>query len=523
MSSACEYKNPIIPGFAPDPSVAFVNGTFYLVNSSFHIFPGLPIYASQDLKDWTHIGNAINRPEQIDLSKSSIDSFGIAPGITLIAAEGHLAPSIRYHKGTFYVVCTNSVSDGTNLTTQNFYVTTKDIMSDVWSDPIFFEFKGIDPSLFFDDDDRAYAHGSYRPGPVCDPQCAIRQVELDIATGKALSETKEIWKGYLGKNDAEGPHIYKKDGWYYLLTAEGGTFEEHQVDMARSRDIWGPYNSCPSNPILTAYGTDEYVQHTGHGDLFQDGLGKWWITCLGVRKENGRFPLGRETFLAPVEWVTDGWPVIEHPRMSFQRHVLLASPDQQLPHESSPRVEDVYIRDANLADYTFSKDNKTVTLLARSTDLFAPTRSTTFVGKRQRGLDCTVATSLQWDSTSSTTGLSEAGLTVYKEDFRHISIYYDYALSKICFRRFHKFHGGATIMEFEVEPASISKIDFRIQASAMEYKFSFRVGTEWADAGSADTSEMTGIDFTGTIFGVFASSREGKEGGLVVMSCVDII
>ena len=188
---------------------------------------------------------------------------------------------------------------------ENFYITTKDIWSDDWSDPIYFDFKGIDPRLFFDDDGRVHVQGSWREGALHERLCSIRQFEIDVETGKALSDTREIWDGW-AKGDTEGPHVYKKAGYYFLLVAEAGTFEHHLIAIARSRSIWGPYKSYEKNPILTADGMDEYVQNTGHGDLFQDHDGEWLITVLGVRNEDGRFPLGRETFLAPISWPTGG-------------------------------------------------------------------------------------------------------------------------------------------------------------------------------------------------------------------------
>jgi beta-xylosidase len=184
------------------------------------------------------------------------------------------APTIRWHKGIFYIICTNCTLKGEELGVSNFYVSTTDIWSDRWTDPIYFDFHGIDPSIFFDDDDRVYIQGSWRAGPLHEPQCTIRQVEINIATGEYLSEIKELWIGFSGKSDVEGPHIYKKDEYYYLLTAEDGTFETHLIAVARSTNIWGPYESYEKNPLLTAAGTKEYIQNTGHGDLFQDRDGQ---------------------------------------------------------------------------------------------------------------------------------------------------------------------------------------------------------------------------------------------------------
>jgi beta-xylosidase len=209
-------------------------------------------------------GNAVHKSSQkMVLSDANSVGFPIGAGKVLVATVGLLAPTIRFHKGTFFVICTNAshTPDRKGLITKNFYVTTKDIWSGDWSDPIFFDFKGIDTSLFFDDDDRAYIQGSWREGLLTETICTIRQFEVDIGTGKALSETKELWKGFSGKNDAEGPHIYKKDGYYFLVTAECGTFEHHAISVARSMDIWGPYESYAENPILTGQQSLPYLTY----------------------------------------------------------------------------------------------------------------------------------------------------------------------------------------------------------------------------------------------------------------------
>jgi beta-xylosidase len=171
------------------------------------------------------------------LTKATSDKFPIGPNTVLVATTGLFAATIRQHNGIFYVICTNDWGEGPNLIMRNFYVTTEDIWSGEWSDPIWFDFSGIDPSLFFDDDGKSYIQGSWRPSNLLNLKCHISQFEVDLETGKALSETKKIWDGFAGKADAEGPHIYKKDGWYYLLTAEAATFEHHMITKARSRDI----------------------------------------------------------------------------------------------------------------------------------------------------------------------------------------------------------------------------------------------------------------------------------------------
>jgi beta-xylosidase len=377
--------------------------------------------------------NAIHRPSQIDLTKARSDKFPIGPNTVLVATTGLFAATIRQHNGIFYVICTNDWGEGPNLIMRNFYVTTEDIWSGEWSDPIWFDFSGIDPSLFFDDDGKVYIQGSWRPSNLLNLKCHISQFEVDIETGKALSETKKIWHGFAGKADAEGPHIYKKDGWYYLLTAEAATFEHHMITMARSRDIWGPYKSYKNNPVLTAYGTRSVIQNTGHGDLFQDGDGKWWITVLGIRNMDGCYPMGRETFLTPVEWPGGGWPRIELPRLEFERAQISNTGTKEIPiPDESKRHDYVYIRTPNLDDYTFSSDNRILKLIPRTTTLSSFMGTTTFVGRRQRLQDCIARVTLNPLQRGSTIS---AGLTVWKESIRHAEIFYDfscpqYALAK---------------------------------------------------------------------------------------------
>ncbi|RKK08167.1 hypothetical protein BFJ68_g17184 [Fusarium oxysporum] len=164
------------------------------------------------------------------------------------------------------------------------------------------DFDAIDTSLFWDDDDRVYMIDTAGPPP----NTSIRQFEIDVETGKKLSEEKLLWEG-ITKVYPEGPHMYKKDGWYYLLIAEGGCFADHHTIMARSRVIWGPYEANPLNPVLAKTNPDGY---TSHGDLFQDPTGQWYFVCLGVRKKNGRFVMGRESVLTIAAWPQGEYPVI---------------------------------------------------------------------------------------------------------------------------------------------------------------------------------------------------------------------
>jgi beta-xylosidase len=342
----------------------------------------------------------------------------LGPDTNLFATLGLFAPTIRCHKGVFYIICTNARRNNADeLSVHNFYVTCRNIWADEWSDPIWFDFEGIDPSLFFDHDDRVYVQGSHREGAIEDQLCSIRQFEIELVSGRLLSDVKVLWDNGGAKSDIEGPHIYKKDGYYYLLVADGGTFEHHKASIARSRDIWGPFEVYEKNPVLTADNTDEYIQHVGHADLFQDGSGKWWAVALGVRNENGRYPMGRETFLIPVEWPTGDWPSFGWAKTQFHRDGSPGPVGKMFSPKSRARVEDVYIRDAKLDDYQFSPDGGLITLIPRRNDLSAPKNSASFIGKRQRSQSSTATMTLHVPKHKGIV----AGLALYKDDFRHVT------------------------------------------------------------------------------------------------------
>jgi len=313
-----EFTNPILAGFYPDPSICKVGSDYYLVNSTFAYFPGIPIFHSKDLVDWKLVGHILDRPEQLNL-----DGFGVSRGI--------FAPAIRYHNGIFYVTCT--LVDGKG----NFIVYAKN-PADPWSNPIWLpELNGIDPSLFFDNNGKVYiVYNSDAPDnkPLYEGHRTIRIVEFDISKMKVLTEPKILIDGGvdISKNPVwiEGPHIYKFKGTYYLAAAEGGTEENHSEVIFRSDTVFGPYVPYKNNPILTQRNLNpdrKYpVTCTGHADLVQTGNGDWWAVFLGCRpynpfKEN-YYNTGRETFLAPVKWV-NGWPVVNPDFEQVQYHYSL--------------------------------------------------------------------------------------------------------------------------------------------------------------------------------------------------------
>ncbi len=288
--------NPVLCGFYPDPSICRVDKDFYLVNSSFSYFPGVPVFHSRDLAHWEQIGNVLDREEQLPLAGSEI-------------SQGIYAPTIRYYNGIYYMITTN-VSSGGN------FIVTAEKPEGPWSAPYYLgdEAVGIDPSLFFDTDGRCYYTGT-RPNPDgvrYNGDWEIWIQELDLKQMKLIGESMAIWKGAL--KDViwpEGPHLYKVGEYYYLLHAEGGTGPDHSISVARSKKLFQWFEGCPRNPVFTHrnLGMDYPVVNAGHGDLVDDGHGNWYIIMLASRICKQHSSMGRESFLAKVEW-ENGWPVI---------------------------------------------------------------------------------------------------------------------------------------------------------------------------------------------------------------------
>lgn len=297
-----EYLNPILAGFYPDPSICRVDNKFYLINSSFAYFPGLPISESTDLVNWKQIGYVIDRKEQANFSGAGVSG-------------GMYAPTIRYSKGTFYVICTNVSGGG------NFIVTSKNPQGP-WSNPIMIpEVNGIDPDIFFDEDGKVYiTHNGPPPNNISihNGHRAIYMLEYDIDKQKIVGKSKLIVNGGtdMAKKPVwvEGPHIIKKDGFYYLICAQGGTGYNHSEVVFRSKNVSGPYESYENNPILTQShlnpNRENEISTTGHADFVQLSNGDWWSVFLGCRPyESDLYNTGRETFMMPVEW-KNGWPEI---------------------------------------------------------------------------------------------------------------------------------------------------------------------------------------------------------------------
>jgi alpha-N-arabinofuranosidase len=490
------YRNPVLSGVHPDPSAVRVGDWFYFVNSSFEFFPGVPIYRSRDLVHWQALGHVLTRPSQLPLA-------------TAYPSGGIFAPTIRYHAGTFYMITTNVTGGGT------FYVTAKD-PAGPWSEPIWIPGKdGIDPSLLFDDDGKVYltSTGS-SPG--------IYAAQIDVATGKFLTEPRVVWKGTGGRYP-EGPHLYKIAGRYYLMISEGGTEYGHMVTIARAASPFGPFEVCPRNPILTHRNTplDQPIQATGHADLVQDGEGNWWMVFLGIRPQGGYYwhHLGRETFLAPVRWDAQGWPVVNDGKpIALDMHVagLPAAPVPAVPvrddfDERSASPAWNFLRDPVTANYSTAERPGWLTLHGTAVTLDREKGdSPTFVGRRQENLRARMATRI--DFTPARDG-EEAGLALYRAPHAR----YEIGVRGVGAHRevFVRQTVGAYLSTVTASAAAPGRgpLIVQIDAEPTRYHFSFGPTPEHLKPlGDAETrllaTEVTG-GFIGTYVGLYAVAPGG--------------
>lgn len=291
--------NPILPGFHPDPSIIRVEEDYYIAVSTFEWFPGVCIYHSRDLQNWELIARPLERTGQLDMRGND-------------ASGGVFAPCLSYDQGTYYLVYSNVRTHWYEfMDCQNYLVTAKDIKGP-WSDPVYLHSAGFDSSLFHDTDGKKYLVGLIRHYRKDRIQKIFLQ-EYDDKEKRLIGKLKEIYAGS-GISIPEGPHLYKKGGYYYLLTAEGGTEYGHAVTMARSRNIEGPYELHPGNPILTSRDNLRAdLQKAGHADLVETPDGQWYMVHLCARPlpPFRRCPLGRETAIQKVVWKDDEWLYLE--------------------------------------------------------------------------------------------------------------------------------------------------------------------------------------------------------------------
>lgn len=486
-----KIQNPIIRGFYPDPSICEAEGKYYIASSSFQFFPGVPIFESEDLVNWKQVANALTRTSQVELHK--VPSSG-----------GVFAPTLRYHEGTFYMV-TNNNSFG-----KNFYISTTDIYGE-WSEPIFVEQEGIDPSLLFDDGKVYFtSNGSDENGKGCIIQC-----EIDIKTGKKLTESIPVWPGSGGRY-LESPHLYHIGDWYYMMAAEGGTEYGHMITYARSKSPFGPFEGYVKNPVLTNKnlgGNESSIQGIGHGDLIQDKNGNYYIVCLGFRQSGEWQPfhhLGREVFMAPIYWQEDGWFTAgDNGTVTEWMDVALTGKQNTDIYNVSFKsagendLRWLYLRDYHKENYEFTQDG----LKLRGTKITLNEADTpTFIGIRQSEFNTRLSVKVSGDA-------KEAGITFYMDEDQH----YDLALtnengeSQVMLRL--RTGDAEAIKRTVTLPSGVNEADLYVISEPDKYHFYCSVNGVKELLGSARTkylsSEVAG-GFTGVVMGMYAVDEQEK-------------
>lgn len=484
-----QYENPVIKGFYPDPSICKHEDTYYLVCSTFNYFPGVPLFESKDLVNWDLIGYTLSRESQLELAGT-----GNAGGI--------YAPTIRCHNGRFYMVTTH-------VSHSHFYVWTDDIYGE-WSEPIWVDQEGIDPSLYFEDD-KVYFMSN---GNDTEGNAAVLQCEIDVATGKKITETQFIWSGSGGRY-LEAPHLYKINDTYYIIASEGGTEYGHMVIYAKGETPYGPFEQYPSNPVLTNRDLGGYqLQGAGHADLIEDNDGNWWMVHLAFRQLS-RYEmhhiLGREVCLVPVTFDEDGWfsvdggittkMIVETDKISdavIQKPLPIYTFDGP-----SWSKEWTFLRNPKMENYEI--EDGMLKLKATDVKLTDSVNSPSFIALRQRELHGSIEVKVKVTE-------QEAGLTFYMNDHHH----YDFAVVKSpsCTKIIKRRCVGDIEFIQEQQVIASDEVVLQVVFDNQAYRLQAIVDGETVDFGSCHArylSKETADGFTGVVMGLYAQGMHDSK------------
>lgn len=503
------FQNPILAGYYPDPSICKAGDDYYIINSSFAHYPGIPIFHSKDLLNWQLISYAMNRPSQLALEGSGI-------------SRGLFAPAISYHNGTFYIVCTEVSKLG------NFVITAKDPKGP-WSDPVKLpQVNGIDPSLFFDDNGKAYVvYNSIPPDnkTLWNGHRTIRMYELDPVNLKVIGEEILLVNGGtdISKKPVwiEGPHIYKKDGWYILMCAEGGTGYNHSEVVFRSKSVEGPYIPYDKNPILTQRHLDPNrknpITTTGHADIIEDKDGNWWGIFLGCRPYEGDYyNTGRETFMAPVKWV-DGWPIFDlggdEVKYSYPINATVNKTTEKFNgnylfrdnfNNSKLNLRYRFLRTVTEDWYDLSANKGKLNINLRK-ETCSGRSNPSFIGFHQPHLKGYAATAMQFTPTAEN---EKAGLIVFQNERHFYYLCQSVADGKPVVQLYKD---SILVTSIPVNKKKNKNICFKIEASNDKYSFYYSIQkNKWnavqenMDGKFLSTKEAGG--FVGCLYALYATS-----------------
>jgi xylan 1,4-beta-xylosidase len=513
-----KVTNPVLSGFYPDPSITKVGKDYYLVNSTFAYFPGIPVFKSSDLKNWKQIGNVIDRPSQMNFIGDR-------------TSRGLFAPSINYFKGIYYLTCTLIDRKG------NFVMTAKD-PAGPWSDPTWLpEVKGIDPSLFFDSDKAYIVYNNDAPEnkPLYDGHRTIRTYEFDPINLKVIGKEIQLVNGGVDLTKKpvwiEGPHIFKRENWYYLCAAEGGTSVNHSQVILRSKSATGPYVPYEKNPILTQRQLDPNrknpITSAGHAELVEGPDGKTYAVFLAVRPYSGNYyNTGRETFIAPVNWTDDGWPIInpDHAEIQysytfdFKEKKQKNTPPQSGNFEYRTKFEKkidpslLFLRTLDTSWFKLDQSNGLTMRLKPETCMGEGNPA--FIGKRQQHL-CASATTIMNFSTVSEN--EKGGMLIFQGEYNFYYICKSISKNRPVIQLF-KGNRSTKSMDLLTEKElgnDSPAIYLQINANSDKYQFRYALSEgNWqilqqnVDGKYLSTQEAGG--FIGSLFALYATSS-GKQ------------
>jgi len=509
------FYNPILPGWYSDPSICSNGEDYFLVTSTFSYFPGVPIFHSKDLVNWKQIGHVLNRESQLVNLIGQHTSGGI------------FAPAISYnpHNQTYYMITTN-VGAG------NFFVKTKDPFGS-WSEPIMLtEVQGIDPSFFFDDDGKAYIVNNDAPeGPAkYDGHRAIRVQEFDVNTDKTFGPRKVLVDGGIHPEEKpiwiEGPHIYKINGQYFLMAAEGGTSVNHSEVILRGNSPMGSFKAWSKNPILTQRHLDpkrnEPITCAGHADLIQSNEGDWWAVFLACRPINGQFEnLGRETFLMPLRWSDDGFPFITQgdelipmvsQRKGVKRDTIVTFGNfEKRDNFDSTKLGLEWMTLRTSANGLYSLTENTGYLSLKCADVNATEKKTpSFVCRRIQHHKFECATKLYFNPTDTT---ESAGLLLYKDERHQYYLSVGLSGSKKSIQLNMISDTGTEVLTKETVSKTDGPVQLKVVSQGTFFDFYYCVKeNQWnklcsnIDANFLSTANSFG--FTGTTIGMYATKKK---------------
>ena len=510
--------NPILPGFHPDPSILRVGEDFYIANSTFEWFGGVEIHHSRNLVDWEFVTRPLSTREHLDMKGNP-------------ASGGIWAPCLSHAEGRFWLIFTDvkSWNDGPFKDCHNYVTTATDIRGP-WSAPVYLNSSGFDASLFHDDDGKKWyvnMEWDYRQPGVATFSGILLQ-RFDPETCRPFGPITKIFRGTpIGL--VEGPHLYKREGWYYLVTAEGGTEYGHAVTVARSRSLAGPYEVHPSNPLMTSRGGSELaLQKAGHGSWCDTPDGRWFLVFLVGRPLPGRKDcvLGRETALAELVW-KDGWPQVKgggnHPSETLVLEPPLAKRAQTRPNPVRYRFDDLdFLRDFMTLRTPWDSQTYSITerpgwLRIRGKESPVSTHRQALLARRQTDFCFTAETLLDFEPTSFQ---HLAGL-IYRYDETnqyYLRITWDDRRSKRTLGLM-VFDKGVMALPLGTEEIDVGSgpIFLRLKVDFARAVFSWsRDGASWQNVGpeldaGKISDEYGGLGFTGAFVGMACQDFKTQE------------